>query len=309
MIVLFHCPWGDCEEWLGLLRDAAPEIEFRSWPEIGDPAGIEAAVVWKLPAGELARLPNLKCICSLGAGVDHIFADPKLPTGVPIARLVDPVMAQRMAEYVLAEILRRQRRLDDYATQQRERTWRELPQRDAPEITVGVMGLGVLGAHVAGTLAALGYRVSGWARGEKTLPDITCFHGPTQFTEFLAHSEFLVCLLPLTPETEGILNRKTFHAMPHGGHVINVGRGEALVEDDLLAALDDGILSGASLDVFTTEPLATDHPFWSHPAITVTPHVSSLSNPRTSVAQIVANLRRAHDGKTLENVVDRTRKY
>jgi glyoxylate/hydroxypyruvate reductase A len=309
MATLFHCPWDGNGEWLEGFRAAAPEIEFRVWPDIGAPQDIDSAVVWKLPAGELKALPNLKCICSLGAGVDHIFSDPDLPRGVPVTRLVDPVMGRRMAEYVLAEILRRQRNLDAYLEQQRRRAWRILPQPDAGEITVGIMGLGVLGGAVARTLASLGYDVAGWSQSPKSEPDIACFHGQDQFPAFLARSHYVVCLLPLTSETRGILNREIFAAMPRGGHIINVGRGDHLVEADLLAALDDGTLSGATLDVMTPEPLPADHPFWTHPKIVVTPHVSSLSNPRTAIEQITANLRRCRRGEPLKNVADPGRKY
>ena len=303
MAILFHCPWPNAEEWRRRVAEALPEAELRAWPEIGAADEIEFAMVWQLPQGELAKLPNLKGVCALGAGVDALLRDPALPA-VPIARLVDPLMAERMAEYVVGHALRHHLRTDDYVAQQRAGIWRRLPYKDAGARAVGVLGLGALGRRAAERLAAQGFRVLGWSRAAKQVAGVACFHGADGLLALARQAEILICLLPLTADTRGILNARLFAELPQGAALINVARGGHLVEADLLAALDSGRLSGATIDVFAQEPPAPEHPFWRHPKILVTPHVSSLSEPRTAAAILAEQYRRAMRGEKMRDLVD-----
>lgn len=309
MAVLFHCPWDNADDWLDALQKAMPREDFRVWPTLGNTTEIDFALVWKLPAGELQRLPNLVGISSLGAGVDAILNDPNLPAGVPVARLVDPLMAERMAEYVSGCVLYYHLNHDAYERQQRQRRWQRLEHKDARDRTVGILGLGHLGLAVARRLGALGFRLCGWSRSAKEIDGVECFHGETEFERMLEQSEILVSLLPLTEETEGLLDKRAFNQMPDGGFLINCARGQLIVEQDLLAALDAGRLAGATLDVFTAEPLDAEHPFWVHPRVRITPHVSSLSEPATGAMILADQIRRARRGGRMHDVVDPRRGY
>lgn len=309
MALLFLSKVDPADWWREELVARLPDLEVRIWPEVGDVAGIEYALAWKPKPGELARYPNLQAIFSLGAGVDHLLGDPDLPRDVPVCRVVDDRLTAGMVEYVLLHVLRYHRRQPEYAEQQRRRVWRQLEQPSAGERPVGIMGLGVIGGEVARRLADLGLAVAGWSRTAKDLPGIACFHGADGLEPFLARSLIVVCLLPLTPQTEGILCRRTFAAMPKGGVVINAARGAHLVEHDLLAALNAGHLAGATLDVIRKEPLPREHPFWRQPRVTITPHIASISDPRTVADQVAENVRRARAGAPLLNVVCREAGY
>lgn len=309
MALLFLSSADSAASWTTELAKHLPETEVRVWPEIGDPARIEAALVWRPPHGLLAEFPNLKLIASLGAGVDHIFSDPSLPAGVPVVRLVDPYMTVAMSEYVLFQVLRLHRQDPLYLQQQRERAWRPRRQPNAEARRVGILGLGALGADAALRLKVAGFDIAGWSRSDKRIPGILCLHGAHGLSELLARSEILVCLLPLTPETEGILDRRLFAALPRGASIVNCARGAHLVEEDLLAALDGGQLSAAVLDVFREEPLPPDHPFWRHPRVIVTPHVAAATHPPTAAPIVAENLRRRREGRPLLNEADRTRRY
>jgi glyoxylate/hydroxypyruvate reductase A len=273
------------------------------------PADIDLALVWLPPPGLLASLPNLKAILSLGAGVDSMLNDPTLPTNLPLCRLVDPSLTATMSEYVLLHTLKYHRMQDLFARDQRERRWQlRLPK--APVNTrVGILGLGVLGSDAARVLGKYGFSLRGWSRSQKELDGVTCFAGSEQLGAFLAETDILVCLLPLTDETQGILNRSLFEQLPSGARLIHVGRGAQLVEADLLEALEDGRLAGATVDVFVKEPLPEDHPFWRHPAIDITPHAASYSEPSVGAEVIADNIRRFFDGRPLRHVVDRARGY
>jgi len=295
----------DRGDWWGEeLGKRLPGIELRIWPEIGDRESIDYALVWMPELGLLRSLPNLKAILSLGAGVDHIFRDPDLPPGVPIARVVDPELTARMTEFVLLHVLRYHRQQPAYDAQQLEPRWRQLHQPAAHDRGVGIMGMGELGADAGRRLAGLDFRVAGWSRSAKEIAGIESFHGADGLAPFLARTEILVCLLPLTPATENMLNADLFAGLPEGAVVINVARGGHLVEDDLIGALDSGHLAGATLDVFRDEPLPADHPFWRHPKITVTPHVASISDPRSAADLIADSIRRVEAGQPPLNVVD-----
>lgn len=256
------------------------------------------------PRAVLQGFTGLKLIQSLWMGVDTLLADATLPRGVPLARLVDPGMLTAMSETVLARVLDWHRDLYRYRAHQRERRWQPLPQVFASERTIGLLGLGELGRSAATKLAALGFSVCGWSRRPKTLPGIECFAGEEGLERLLSRSSALVCLLPLTPRTRGILNAATLAQLPEGACLINVARGAHVVECDLLAALDAGHLAHAYLDVFETEPLPREHPFWTHPRVSVTPHVAALTDPRTALPSVIENLKRVRRGATPRDLVD-----
>jgi glyoxylate/hydroxypyruvate reductase A len=277
--------------------------------EAGDLAEIDAALVWKPPHGLLRRLPNLKAVLSLGMGVDHIFSDPDVPVQVPIVRLVDPDLIGRMSEYCALAVLRYHRNADKYDADQRARRWDPGEEPHASERRVGIMGLGKIGRDVAAKLAPFGFRLRGWSRSPKSLPQVECFAGSAGFEPFLRQCEILVCVLPLTRETEGILNARSFALLPKGAILVNAARGAHVVDADLVAALNSAHLAAAQLDVFRQEPLPADHPFWSHSKVRITPHNAGITNPQTAAHQIVDCLHRLRRGDPLQNVVDPQKGY
>ena len=309
MALLFRSTVDSAARWRAQLTRLTQELDVRVWPEIGNPTEIDYALVWRPEPGFLASLPNLKLILSLGAGVDHLLGDPLLPRHLPIVRLVDPHMTHAMSEYVVLQVLRLHRRDLEYRTQQQTVVWRELDQPNAAERRVGILGLGELGQDAAKKLTALGFDVAGWSRSEKTVAGVRCYHGAAGLPPVLCRSEILVCLLPLTAETEGILNTGTLALLPKGAALVNAARGAHLVEEDLLAALASGQISAGVLDVFREEPLPAGHPFWRHPRIVITPHVAAFTNPATAAPIILDNIRRFEEGRPLLNRVDPARGY
>ena len=301
-------------DWLTALRDNAKGREVLGWPLRSEDMGrVTLALVWLPPKGVLARLPNLKAIINLGAGVDHLLTDPALPA-VPVARVAHADLSMRVTEYVVLHVLMHHRRQRLYDAQQRERAWRFHDQPAASEVAVGIMGLGVIGAHAAAALAGLGFKVAGWSRSAKTLAGVETFHGPAGLDAFLARTEILVCLLPRTRDTEGILNLALLRKLKRdgaagGAFLINAGRGPLQVDADILAALNDGTLSGATLDVFQQEPLPQDNPLWGHPKVTITPHNAGDISPRLFAPHVIAQIERFERGLPLDNLVDRTRGY
>ena len=309
MALLFSSRFHDPEVWRQTLAEHLPELDMRVWPDSGDPADIEAALVWGPKRGELRNYPNLKVIISMGAGVEHILRDPDLPKDVPIVRTFDSHMQGAMVEYVVLHVLRYHRHMPEIAENQRQGEWIKYGPEDTPGTTVGVMGLGAFGAPPAQALASMGFRVVGWTRTVNGVGGVECYPGEDGLRSFLNQSNILVCLLPLTPDTEGILNADILAELPQGAYVINAARGGHLVEEDLLAALDSGHIAGATLDVFRQEPLPPGHPFWTHPRVTVTPHNASDPHPRWVAGAIADNLRRALAGEELLNSVDAARGY
>ncbi|HEY9538687.1 MAG TPA: glyoxylate/hydroxypyruvate reductase A [Kiloniellaceae bacterium] len=295
--------------WLETLRDLLPELEVRAWDDPGDRSQVEYAVVWQPPPGGLKTFPNLKAIVSMGAGVDHVLRDPELPRHLPVIRTVGPDLTQRMREYVLLQVLRFHRRLPEIEDALRRRAWDQIITPTAQRRPVGVLGLGNLGADGARQLAQVGFAVHGWSRRPKAVDGIACHSGPDGLATLLPQVEILVCLLPLTPETTGILNRRLFAQLPRGACLINAGRGQHLVEDDLIPALDSGQLGGATLDVLQVEPPPEDHPFWRHPKILLTPHVASLIDPESGAKLIAANVRRLIAGEPVPDRVDVAQGY
>jgi glyoxylate/hydroxypyruvate reductase A len=311
-VVLYNCPNDSAEDtaaWRRYLAAHDSTIEFRVWPDTGPVEEIDYVLAWLSKPGDLRRYPNLKTIFWLGAGVDHLLKDRELPRHVPIVRLVDEGLTAGMTEYVLLHVLRYHRRLPELEAQQREGVWRQLTFPLAKDRRVGIMGLGVLGRDAAARLVDLGFDVAGWSRSPKAVDHVTSFHGADGMARFLGRTEILVCLLPLTPETTGILNAATFAALPHGAFLINAARGGHLIDADLIAALDSGQLAHATLDVFHREPLPVEHPFWKHPRITVTPHVASLTVSETASRTVIEGLKAVRAGRRPANVVDLDKGY
>jgi glyoxylate/hydroxypyruvate reductase A len=306
---LFSSRLDDPVAWSKALQAEMPELDVRVSPQIGDPADIETALVWKAPPGELAALPNLKLITNLGAGVDPILADATIPPHLPVARLGDEVMARMMAQFVTMCVLRHYRDLGRYASQQRDRSWRyELP-RASHEVPVGIMGIGLLGGAAARMLAGIGFPVAGWGRAPRAIEGVETFHGASGLAPFLARTEILVCLLPLTSETRHIVNRDVLYRLPRGAKLVNCGRGGTVDEAALLTALEDGQIAEATLDVFETEPLPATHPFWQMDQVLVLPHIASIAVPEIAARDVVENIRRLRAGQALLNIVDRARGY
>lgn len=297
MNLLFSSQIEPAERWLPLLERALPEDRF--FPEAHP--DIDVALVAMPHPGIFGRLPKLRLVQSLWMGVENLLADPELPRRVPLARLVDPGMVGAMSETVLAHVLDWHRHHYVYRQRQREKRWQRRRQFLPADRTIGILGLGELGSDAARKLLALGFRVCGWSRRAKRVAGVHC---STDLGEILRMSDALVCLLPLTEQTRGVLNAAAFARMPGGGCLINVARGAHLVVPDLLAALDAGHLAHAYLDVFDTEPLPAESPLWSHPGVTVTPHAAALTEPRTAVPKIVENIERLRRGEPLLNLVD-----
>ena len=282
-------------------------------PDGADDPSIAYAVVWKQRPNLLSRLPNLRAIFSIGAGVDHILADPTLPD-VPIVRVVADNLTQHMTDYVLWRVLDHHRQGMLYRAQQKRKVWREPPQRPANDISVGIMGFGELGRAAAKVLLAAGFHVNGWSRGEHSMPDVTTFHGEKGLTPFLNATDILVVLVPLTPQTTGIVNYKLLKQLRRrnglgGAVLINAGRGRLQKDADILRALDDGTLKEASLDVFEVEPLPKTSPLWNHPQVFVTPHAAATSDPAYLVAPMLAQMEAFERGEKLTNLVDRKAGY
>ncbi|SFR46924.1 glyoxylate/hydroxypyruvate reductase A [Robiginitalea myxolifaciens] len=302
--------------WRQELLKIDSSLEVIVYPEPHKTEAIKMATVWKHPEGLLHNYTGLLGIQSMGAGVDFILKDPSVgspqnPSGLtrPIMRVVDEQLTADMAEYVLTHCLAALRDLQHYEVLSKDRRWEPSNYRRASETTVGILGLGTLGMAAGKALLQNGFQVRGWARSSKKAEGISVYAGAGSLNEFLAGSQIVVCLLPLTPETSGILNAKRFKQMDPGTFLINAARGGHLIEADLIPAIDSGLLSGACLDVFQEEPLPREHPFWEHPKIRVTPHVASVSDPSTVAAQIVANYKNLLKGVAPQNLVDLEKGY
>lgn len=309
MSLVFYSLTDDPAPWQEAIVRALPHLDFRVWPDTGDPAAVEYTLVWKPPPGWHRQFPGLRAILSLGAGVDALFADPDLPTHVPITRMVDAGMGRQMAEYALYGVMHFHRHMPVYTRQQRERRWEPLEPVAARDFDVGVMGLGVLGAQAAALIRAAGYPVSGWSRSPRTLEGVRTYAGAEGLRDFLPSVRVLLNFLPLTPQTQGIIDARLLGQLRPGSYVINLARGGHVVEADLLAALDSGRVAGAMLDVFAEEPLPAEHPFWGHPGVVVTPHVAAVTQAEDAAAQVIENLRRLERGLAPLGTVDPSRGY
>jgi glyoxylate/hydroxypyruvate reductase A len=305
--ILLQPPRAEGEAWRTALSTALPEAAIAVWPDA--PAEPDYALVWKPPAELFVRARPAKAIFNLGAGVEVLLAVPTLPDDVPVIRLEDAGMAAQMAEYVALAVLSAYREADAYAAQQREGLWQPRPRIAKSGFGVGILGFGVLGHAVADVLAPFGFPLRAWSLGRKPSPSVLSFAGRAELRSFLAGSRVLVCLLPSTAETRGLLDRSALSELPRGAHVINIARGEIVVDEDLVALLDGGHLAGATLDVFREEPLPPGHPFWHHPRITLTPHTSAVTLVEDSIAQIAGKIRRLERGAPVTGIVDRARGY
>lgn len=306
MRITFCCTHTKAEPWLEAFRAALPGADISEWAP-GAPQA-DHAVVWSPPQQFMDEQPALKGIFNTGAGVDALLKL-RLPAGATLVRLDDAGMSVQMAEFVCHAIIRHFRELDGYQADVAQGKWSFRKPRQRADYPVGIMGLGVLGERVARAVAQFDFPVNGWSRSPKAVDGVRGFTGMAQLDGFLAASRFLVCLVPLTPETQNILNRETLSRLQPGGYVINVARGGHLVDDDLLALLDSGHLAGATLDVFRTEPLPAEHPFWRHPKIAITPHTSARTLREETIAQIAGKILALQRAEPIAGVVDIQRGY
>ncbi|SAK77466.1 D-isomer specific 2-hydroxyacid dehydrogenase [Caballeronia arationis] len=308
MTFLYKADPARGEQWARLFAQKAPELGFRLWPDVGDPASVRYLAAWMPPDDPTRTLPNLQVIFSVGAGIDQ-FDLSGVPAHVPVVRMIEPGIVEGMVEYVTQAVLTIHRDLFDYAGFQQKREWREMPVRAAASRRIGVLGLGVLGTAVLERLRLFGFPCAGWSRSGRAIDGVECFAGIDSLDAFLGRTDVLICLLPLTDATRGMLNARVFSSLPKGASVVNVGRGPHLNQEDLLAALASGHLDSAILDVTEPEPLPADHPLWTHPRVRITPHIASATRPETAVDVVLENIRRHRAGLNMIGQVDRSRGY
>ena len=309
MSLLFVAPNRDMRPWKEAILKEDTDLDVEIWPDVKNDQRVQFAVTWQQPKHTLDQYPNLQAISSLGAGVDHLLEDETIPSDIQVCRVVVSSLVQQMQEYVLNAILNYQRNMNTYFRQQQQALWKKYANIAKEDIPVGVMGLGALGKPIASQLATLGYTVHGWSNSTKEIEGVQSYAGNGELNLFLSQSKALVCLLPLTNETRGILDLDVFKQLQQPGYLINTARGEHLVEEDLIYALDKEWLNGACLDVFTEEPLPENHPFWNRENIIITPHVSSITRPDEVAEQIVENYKRALSGMPLQNKVNKNKGY
>lgn len=307
--ILFLASDEDVRRWRGPLGGALAGERLHWSPDDLDPAAVDIVLTAVPAPGVLARFTSLRLIQSLWMGVETLLADETVPRNVPLARMIDPHMTQGMVESVCAHVLAAHLQLDDYARFQRERRWKMLRSPIAAERRVGILGMGELGQAAAAALRGLGFAVLGWSRTPRAVAGAECFAGAAGRDTFLRQAEILVVLLPLTPETRGLIDANFLARLPEGAVLINLARGALMNDEDLLAALDAGRLRHAVLDVFNAEPLPPEHRYWTHPRVTVTPHVAALTNPATAAAFVAENVRRLRAGERPLGLVDRARGY
>nr|WP_314544980.1 glyoxylate/hydroxypyruvate reductase A [uncultured Massilia sp.] len=309
MRILLYRSDGDTGPWAEEIAAALPHARTVAWEEGVAMAPCDYALVWAPPQEMLADLAHVKAIFLMGAGVDGLLKFGDALPDVPVVRLGDAGMGEQMADYVLHAVLRYFRRFDDYEQQARQGLWNPLAAHDKAGFTVGVLGLGKLGVPVLQALRQRGFPVRGWSRTSKDLPGVACFAGMETLDAFLAGTRVLVCMLPLTPDTNNLLDRARLSRLPQGACVVNVARGALIAEPDLLALIRAGHIAGATLDVFRNEPLPAPHPFWDEPRITITPHISALTLRGEAVQQVATKIRLLEQGGTVADVVDRRRGY
>lgn len=295
-------------QWAQRFAEQAPDVEFRLWPDIGDASEIQYLAAWKPPEDLHTLLPNVEIVFSTGAGIDQ-FDLSLVPTHIPVVRMVEPGIVEGMVEYVTQAVLTIHRDIFDYARQQAAREWVEQRVAAASERRIGVLGLGMLGQAVLERLNLFGFQCAGWSRTPREIEGVTCYAGHETLDAFLARTDILICLLPLTSATRGILDKTLLGKLPRGASLINVGRGGHLNQYDLLALLDAGHLANAILDVTDPEPLPPSHPLWTHPRVRITPHIASATRPDTAVEVVLDNLRRHREGLPMIGQIDRGQGY
>lgn len=294
--------------WAELFARQAPQIDFRIWPDVGDSSKVRFLTVWQPPENIAEQFPNLEILFSIGAGVDQIDFS-KLPENLPVVRMIEPGLTRAMCEYVLWAVLSIHRDMLAYRRQQLQKNWDALRVWPASKRRIGVMGLGQLGRAVLKQLHSMDFQCLGWSRTVHQIDAVQCFHGAEMLNTFLSQCDILICLLPLTESTRGILSADLFKHLPKGAALVHVGRGEHLQTDDLLNALDSGQLAEAVLDVTTPEPLPAESPLWSHPKVVITPHIASMTQPETAIEVVLENIQRHRSGQPLLGLVDRERGY
>ncbi|NGP90279.1 2-hydroxyacid dehydrogenase [Fodinibius halophilus] len=309
MSLLFVAPDRGLSSWKDAIHEVDPNLDVEIWPQVDTPKRVQFAVCWNQPKHVLDSYPNLKAVSSLGAGADHLLEDEFLPEDVEICRVVSHSLVQQMKEYVLGTVINIQRNFVHYIRQKDEQNWQPHNHPLASDVHIGIMGLGELGLPVAKQLSQVGYHVNGWSRTSKDIDGVTTFSGKEQLAPFLQQTQILVCLLPLTNETEGILDLEVFKRLQSPSWIINVARGEHLVDEDLIYALDSDLVKGAWLDVFSEEPLPDRHAFWNRSNIMITPHIASITQPSEVADQIVDNYKRALSGMELNHKVERELGY
>jgi len=308
MSVLYRADRVRGRVWARIFAEQAPDLAFHVWPDPCDAAAVEYLIAWQPPPDFVGQFPNLKVLFSVGAGVDQLDLS-RVPEHVKVARTVDPGLIGGVAEYVTMSVLALHRNLFDYLRLQASATWRVINVTPASARRVGVMGLGMMGKAVLKALGAFDYQRLGWSRRLQQIPGVSCYAGSESLDSFLSQCDILVCALPLTAATRGILSREVFAALPRGAALINVGRGGHLDSQALLDALDAGQLSAAVLDVVEPEPLPESHPFWRHPRIVVTPHIAGETQPETAAPLIRENIRQHRRGEPLRDQIDRHKGY
>lgn len=296
------------EPWTAPLRRLMPELEIRTTVD-DRPGDITYCVAWRPAAGFFLPFPNLRVVFSMGAGVDGIVADQTYPKHIPLSRVVDDTLSQAMTEYVVLNVLYWHRRVRELEAWQRQKTWRVISPPRAEQMRLGILGYGVLAQAAATALRPLNYQLSAWSASPKQAEGVRSFWGPDGLGPFLGQTDILVCLLPLTPATRGILNTHTFAQLPKGAVVINCARGGHLIEQDLIAALDSGHLRGATLDVFQIEPLPESSPLWTHPNVFATPHAAAITDPVALARHVANSIRRMDQNLPPEHLVDLSRGY
>lgn len=296
-------------EWADSIRKQVPEFEVQIYPDDSDRESVEFVMAFDPQPGAFAHFPNLKVVASMGAGVRAILTEPGLPENVTVTKIVQPMHQRDMADFVLALTLSHLRKLPVFFKQQQEKVWKHHSFQRPEETTVGIMGIGAIGRVIGELFVKNGFKVTGWSRTEKKIAGIQTFYGNDQRNEFLGTAQILVCILPLTDETTGILNKEVFARLPKGAYLINVARGGHLVEKDLLEALESGQLSGAALDVFSEEPLPAGHPFWAQEKIFITPHNAGNTHPEAAFKKVLQNYYALKNGGEFVDVVDRKRGY
>ena len=299
---------GGAEKWREAMQARLPDIPFRLSSEPGDPADVEFVLCFRAMSGTFNGMSNLKAILATGAGVDGLIRAPDLPNA-PIARIVDPWMAEHMVGWAAYAVQHFYRRFGEYDALQKRAVWEELEAWQGAPPKVGLLGYGAIGAKVGASLAGMGFEISAWTRGPRDIPGVTHFHSAEGLGPFLGQTHFLICLLPLTQDTEGILNAETFALLPDQAYLINLGRGRHVVTDDLMDALQSGRLNGAFLDVTEPEPLPVNHPLWAMDNVRITPHCSGPTNAATAADQVADNIKRVLAGEAMHNLVLRDRGY
>ncbi|WP_133647141.1 2-hydroxyacid dehydrogenase [Paraburkholderia flava] len=308
MTLLYKADPDRGRQWAQLFAEKAPDIPFRLWPDIGDPSSVRYLAAWQPPDDPVRAFSNLEVVFSVGAGIDQ-FDLSRVPDHVAVVRMIEPGIIEGMVEYVTHAVLTIHRDLLDYAQQQQQRVWRELPPRAAATRRIGVLGLGMLGVAVLERLRLFNFPCAGWGRSPHVLDGIECYAGSETLDMFLARTDILIGLLPLTPATRGLLDWRLFAKLPRGASFVSVGRGPQVNQQDLLDALDCGQLHSAILDVTDPEPLPASHPLWTHPRVRITPHIASTTRPDTAVDVILDNLRRHRAGLPMLGLIDRQRGY